>query len=112
MSELTLGTTTSAGEEIAKALQGALVVKAIPPFAELLHSASTEISGRKPAVFVCGDDAAARGVVAGLVSAVGAEPVQSGPLKMARFTEPAGMLVTNLAYVQRLGSRIALGVVR
>lgn len=112
MSELTVGTTTSAGEEIAKRLQGAFVVKAIAPFAELLHSASTEISGRKPDVFVCGDDAVARGVVARLVSEVGAEPVESGPLKMARFTEPAGMLITNLAYVQGLGSRMAIVLIR
>lgn len=111
MDELELGTTSSAGEEVARAAPGARVVKAIPPFAELLHSGAMEIGGTRPGVFVCGDDAAARAVVAGLVREVGAAPTDTGPLKLARFTEPAGMLITYLAYVRGLGARVALGVV-
>ncbi|MFX7808488.1 hypothetical protein ABTK09_19870, partial [Acinetobacter baumannii] len=48
LSELTIGTTTSAGEEVAHAIPGAIVVKAVPPFAEVLHSDSMVIDGRKP----------------------------------------------------------------
>jgi predicted dinucleotide-binding enzyme len=106
MSELLIGTTTSAGEEIAKAAPGAKVVKAIPPFAELLHSSTMLIAGHQPGVFVCGDDPAARGTVAALVADVDADPVDAGPLKLSRFTEPLGMLVTNLAYIQGRGARI------
>jgi predicted dinucleotide-binding enzyme len=112
MDELLIGTTTSAGEEIAKALPGAKVVKAIPPFAEVLHSPSMLIGGHKPGVFVCGDDAHARKTVAGLVADVEADAVEAGPLKLARFTEPLGMLVTNLAYVQGLGARITSVLIR
>jgi 8-hydroxy-5-deazaflavin:NADPH oxidoreductase len=105
MDELFIGTNTSAGEEIARELSGANVVKAVPPFAQLLHSPSMLIGGRKPGVFVCGDNADARKMVFGLVQDIDADPVDAGPLKMARFTEPLGMLVTNLAYVKGLGVR-------
>lgn len=112
MDELLIGTTTSAGEELAKALPGAHVVKAVPPFAELLHSISMLIDGRKAGVFVCGDDANARKTIVALVQDIDADPVDAGPLKLARFTEPLGMLVTNLAYVQGFGARIGSVLIR
>jgi predicted dinucleotide-binding enzyme len=112
MSELLIGTTTSAGEEIACLLVGARVVKAIAPFAELLHSDSLLIEDRRPGVFVCGDDEAARAVVESLLSDIGIDGVDAGPLKRARFTEPLGMLVTNLAYVDGMGARINAVLIR
>ncbi len=112
MSELLIGTTTSAGEEIAKAAPLARIVKAVPPFAQSLHAPSMDIGGHKPGVFVCGDDPAARASVVQLVSDVDAGAVDAGPLKLARFTEPLGMLVTNLAYVQGMGPAISAILVR
>lgn len=112
MSELLIGTTTSAGEEVAKAAPLALVVKAVPPFAQSLHSSSMDIGGHAPGVFVCGDDAAARAVIVQLARDVDADAVDAGPLKLARFTEPLGMLVTNLAYVQGMGPGISAILVR
>lgn len=112
MSGLEIGTTTSAGEEIAKAIPGAKVVKAIPPFAEVLHSPSTHIAAGRPGVFVCGDDADARKVVVELVEAIDAEGVDAGPLMLARYTEPAGMLLVQLAYMQGMGARIGLSLLR
>ncbi len=112
MSELLIGTTTSAGEEIAKAAPLARIVKAVPPFAQSLHAPSMDIGGHKPGVFVCGDDPAARATVVQLVSDVEAGAVDAGPLKLARFTEPLGMLVTNLAYVQGMGPAISAILVR
>lgn len=108
MDELVVGTTTSAGEQVAAAAPQAIVVKAIAPFAQALISHSTTVEGRHPSVFVCGDDESARNTVAALVTDIGADPVDTGPLKLARFTEPTGMLVTNLAYVKQLGPAIAL----
>ncbi len=108
MDELIIGTSTSAGEQVAAAAPGATVVKAIAPFAQALTSADTTVDGRQPSVFVCGDDEAARDAVASLVADIGADPVDAGPLKLARFTEPVGMLVTNLAYVKGLGPGVAL----
>ena len=106
MSGLELGTTTSAGEEIARAAPGARVVKAVPPFAEILHSPSTRIGNGRPGVFVCGDDVAARRVVLGLVADIDADGVDAGPLMLARYTEPLGMLLVQLAYVGGMGARI------
>jgi predicted dinucleotide-binding enzyme len=108
MSGLLIGATTSGGEEVARLAPWAKVVKAIPPFAEILHSPSTSINGVAPGVFVCGDDAGAREVVAGLVADIGAAPVDAGPLNLARYVEPTGMLLVQLAYMQGYGARIGL----
>ncbi len=106
MSGLVIGTTTSGGEEIAKLATWATVVKAIPPFAELLHSPSVLSVGNRSAVFICGDEPSARDVVARLVEEIGGHPVDAGTLTIARYAEPAGMLLVQLAYVQGLGPRI------
>ena len=107
MSGLQIGTDTSGGEAVAKAAPAAKVVKAIAPFAELLHSPSNIIAGMKPGVFVCGDDASARVTVLSLVNDLGASGVDAGPLSLARFTEPLGMLLVQLAYMNGFGARIA-----
>ena len=112
MSGLEVGTTSSAGEEIAKAAPAANVVKAVPPFAEVLHSPSNLIDGRKPGVFVCGDDADARKTVLALVADIDADGIEAGPLALARYTEPLGMLLVQLAYVQGLGARIGSVLIR
>ena len=112
MSGLELGTTNSAGEEIARAAPGARVVKAVPPFAEVLHSASTHLGGGRPGVFVCGDDPAARTLILGLVADIDADGVDAGPLLLARYTEPLGMLLVQLAYIQGMGARIGAALLR
>jgi predicted dinucleotide-binding enzyme len=112
MSGLLIGTTTSGGEEVAKLAPWANVVKAIPPFAEVMHSPSMLIGGNRVGVFVCGDDGDARAVVAKLVDEIGAKPVSAGPLALARYTEPAGMLLAQLAYAQGFGARIGLTLIR
>jgi len=103
---------TAAGEEIARAAPGAMVVKAVLPFAELLHSDSLLIERRRPAVFVCSDDRSARLTLPSLLADIGIDGIDSGPLKRARFTEPLGMLVTNLAYVEGMGARINAVLIR
>jgi 8-hydroxy-5-deazaflavin:NADPH oxidoreductase len=112
MRGLEIGLSTSAGEEIARLAIGAKVVKAIPPFAEVLHSSSTHINGMPPSVFVCGDDVDARASVLQLVSDVDADGVESGPLSLARYAEPFGMLLVQLAYVNGFGGRIGAAFIR
>jgi 8-hydroxy-5-deazaflavin:NADPH oxidoreductase len=75
MSGLVLGTTTSGGEEVANLAPWARVVKAIPPFAEVMHSSSMLIDGARPAVFVCSDDSEARTVVSNSLT-------KSGPSRL------------------------------
>jgi len=111
LSGLTLGTTDSGGEQVARWAPGAQVVKGVPPFADVMQAAGatgplTPHGMAPPAVFVCGEDAAARATVLGLVADLGAQPVEAGPLAMARWTEPLGMLLIKLGYVQGLGPMI------
>ncbi len=112
MSGLELGTTTSGAEAIASALPGARVVKAVSPFAEVLHSPSMEIGGQLPGVFVCADDAEARKLIVALLADIPAHAIDAGPLSLARYTEPLGMLLVQLAYVQGLGARIGATLLR
>lgn len=112
LSGLVIGTTTSGGEEIARQLPAAMVVKGIPPFAELMHSDDPTIAGCPPGVFVAGDDSSAKQKVAALLAALPASVIDAGGLDAARHIEPAMMLLVRLAYVQRLGPRIALEVLR
>lgn len=115
MSGLIIGTETSGGELVAAwAGSGARVVKAIPPFAEQMAREGPLIleDGRSPSVFVCGDDSQARSTVATLVRDIGAEPVEAGPLRNARFIEPAEMLLVQLAYRQGMGPSIGLSLLR
>jgi 8-hydroxy-5-deazaflavin:NADPH oxidoreductase len=112
LSGLAIGTTTSGAEEIAKLAPWATVVKAIPPFAQMLHSPSMLIGEHRAGVFVCGDDADARAIVAKLVDEIGAQPVDAGPLALARYAEPAAMLLVQLAYQQGFGARIGLSLLQ
>jgi predicted dinucleotide-binding enzyme len=112
LSGLAIGTTTSAGEEIQKAAPWARVVKAIPPFAETMHSGSVRIGSRGVGVFVASDDAEAKRIVTALVQDLGAEATDVGPLSNARYIEPACYLVVNLAYMQGFGTKIGLNLQR
>jgi NADPH-dependent F420 reductase len=109
MSGLAVGLTTSAAEEVAKAAQGAKVVKAFNTvFAQVLGHQPA--SGAKVQVFYAGDDDAAKEVVRSLIESMDFEPVDAGPLSNARYLEPVGMLNIYLAYVAKLGTDIASAV--
>jgi predicted dinucleotide-binding enzyme len=96
---LAVGFETSAAEEIAKLAPDARVVSAIPPFAEAISSGDLRYEASVvPTVFVCGDDDDAKAAVRELVSEIGVEPVDAGPLSAARLIEPAMMLLVSLAY--------------
>jgi len=112
MSGLAVGTTTSADEEIQRAALWARVVKAIPSFAELMHTGSVQIGGKKAGIFVASNDTEAKQIVMLLVQDLGAEPTDAGPLSNARYIEPAAFLLIQLAYVQGLGTKIALTLLR
>ena len=63
-------------------------------------------------MFVCGDHAARKHDVLRLVSDVGLEAIDAGPLRAARLTEPYGMLWITLAHAQGLGRNFALTLQR
>jgi 8-hydroxy-5-deazaflavin:NADPH oxidoreductase len=110
LSGLVIGTTTSAGEEVQKLAPWADVVKGIPPFAELLHSGNPKLQGGPIGVFACGDNAAAKQLVTGLLLTLGVSVTDAGPLVNSRYAEAAGFLLIQLAYAQGLGARIGLAL--
>ena len=96
---LVVGFDNSAAEEIARRAPGARVVAALPPFAHAIAAGQLSYDrDLAPTVFVCGDDAAAKGIVERLVRDIGAHPVDAGPLEAARLVEPAMMLAVSIAY--------------
>lgn len=107
-SGLEVGTTTSAAEEVAKLTPGASVVEVLFPFAEILQSESRQFGTEMPTQFYCGDDGEAKAVVAKLINEVGVQPIDAGSLISARYLEPSGMLLVQLAYMNGMGTNIGL----
>src|SRR5205823_2248623 len=62
---------------------------------------------RRASLVYCGDDSGAKEVAAGLIRDVGFEPVDAGPLRIARYTEPFALLVAQLAYEGEGGPELA-----
>ena len=54
-----------------------------------------------------GDNASAKELVAGLIRDVGFEPMDAGPLLMARYGEPFTLLIAQLAYEGDAGPELA-----
>ncbi len=105
---LTLGFDTSAAEEIAKALPGALVVKAFNTvLAQVLAEGPAFADGQTVPVFYAGDDERAKQTVRSLVESIGFTPVDAGGLKNARYLEPVAGLNIYFAYGAGQGTQIA-----
>lgn len=105
---LSIGHSTSAAEEIAKALPGAEVVKAFNTvFAQVLDGGADFGNGNTVPVFVASDSERARETVAALVESIGFNPVQAGGLKNARYLEPLGGLNIYFGYGAGHGTSIA-----
>jgi predicted dinucleotide-binding enzyme len=108
MSGLVVGHTTSAAEEIQRAVPGAKIVKAFNTvFAQVLGG--RQRGAERVQVFYAGDDAGAKDTVRRLAESVGFEAVDAGPLANARYLEPLGMLNIWFGYVGGRGTGIAPG---
>ena len=108
---LTIGTTTSGAEELAKLARGAGVVKAFNTTGAE-NMADTRYPGGSPMMPLCGDDADARQRVTALATLIGFDAVDMGPLMAARYLEPFAMTWIHLALRQGLGRRFAFGMLR
>jgi hypothetical protein len=105
---LTIGHSTSAAEEIAKAAPGAHVVKAFNTvFASVLADGADFGAGRTAPVFVAGDDAQAKSTVSEIARSIGFDVIDAGNLKNARYLEPLAGLNIYLGYGAGLGTNIA-----
>ncbi|MDP3668921.1 MAG: NADPH-dependent F420 reductase [Telluria sp.] len=104
---LTVGHTTSAAEEIAKAVPTAHVVKAFNTvFAQVLAEGPL-LHGTAVPVFYATDSEQAGETVRGLIDSMGFLPVNSGPLKNARYLEPLGGLNIYFGYGAGRGTTVA-----
>jgi NADPH-dependent F420 reductase len=106
---LTMGFTTSAAEEVARRLPASRVVKALNTvFAQTMQTPT--IDGRALMVPVASDDEAARQAILGLVSQLGFDAVDAGPLRNARYLEPVAELLIQLGYATGLGTAIGFAL--
>lgn len=108
---LSVGTTTSAAEQLAGQSHGARVVKAFNTTGAE-NMADARYPGGRPFMPVCGDDPEARRRVLALAEAIGFDAVDLGPLSAARYLEPFAMTWIHLAIRQGYGRRFAFGVLR
>jgi predicted dinucleotide-binding enzyme len=105
---LTIGHSTSAAEEISKAVPGAEVVKAFNTvFAHVLAEGDDFGNGRKVEVFVASDSERAKQTASSIAESIGFAVVDAGGLKNARSLEPLAGLNIYLGYGAGLGTAIA-----
>jgi predicted dinucleotide-binding enzyme len=97
---LAVAHTSSGAEELARKAPGTRVVSAFGTIPSEVLFGVFETRGRepRPSLVYCGDDEDAKEVTAGLIRDVGFEPVDAGPLRIARYAEPFTLLVAQLAY--------------
>jgi 8-hydroxy-5-deazaflavin:NADPH oxidoreductase len=62
---------------------------------------------KRPSMVYCGDDEGAKGVAAELIRDVGFDPVDVGPLRIARYIEPFALLMAQIAYEGDGGPELA-----
>ena len=108
-SQLVVAHTSSGAEELARRIPAARIVSAFNTVpSEVLFDVYERRENRThPSLVYCGDDDGAKEVAAGLIRDVGFEPVDAGPLRIARFTEPFALLVAQLAYEGDEGPELA-----
>jgi predicted dinucleotide-binding enzyme len=108
-SGLVIGHTTSGAEEIAKKVPKTRVVCAFNtvPSEVLFGVYEAKLKAGRPSLVYCGDDASGKAVAADLIRDVGFDPVDAGPLRTARYTEPFALLVARLAYEGDGGPELA-----
>jgi len=107
--ELVVSHTSSGAEELAKMIPRARVVSAFNtvPSEVLFGIYEARREANRPSLVYCGDDSSSKGIAAELIRDVGFEPVDAGPLRIARYTEPFALLVAQLAYEGKGGPELA-----
>jgi predicted dinucleotide-binding enzyme len=107
--KLIIANTSSGAEELAKKVPQTRVVSAFNTVpSEVLFSVfEARRKARRPSLVYGGDDSSSKKIAARLIRAVGFDPVDAGPLRIARYTEPFALLVAQLAYEGRGGPELA-----
>jgi predicted dinucleotide-binding enzyme len=107
--ELVVAHTSSGAEELARMIPNARVVSAFNtvPSEVLFGVYEAKGKGSRSSLVYCGDEQGSKAVAAELIRNVGFEPLDVGPLRIARYTEPFALLVGELAYEGERGPELA-----
>jgi predicted dinucleotide-binding enzyme len=107
--ELVVGTRSSGAEELAKKIPQARVVCAFNtvPSEVLFGVFKSKRKANRPSLVYCGDDRKSKTLAAELIRDTGFDPVDAGPLRIARYTEPFALLMGQLAYEGKGGPELA-----
>jgi 8-hydroxy-5-deazaflavin:NADPH oxidoreductase len=107
--DLVVAHSSSGAEKLARRIPKARIVSAFNtvPSEVLFGVYEARRRARRPSLVYCGDDSRSKRVVAELIRDVGFEPVDAGPLRIARYTEPFALLVAQLAYEGKGGPELA-----
>ena len=103
--KLALGFTTSAAEELQKLQPKSRVVKAFNTvFAQ--NQSTGRVGEEQLTAFIAGNDKMAKQIVLELSRDIGFDPVDAGPLQSARYLEPMAMMIIELGYNLKMGTKI------
>lgn len=107
--ELVTAYTSSGAEAFAKRVPEARVVSAFNtvPSEVLFGVFEARRKAARPSLVYCGDDSSSKKIAAELIRDTGFDPVDAGPLRIARYTEPFALLVAQLAYEGKGGPELA-----
>ena len=61
----------------------------------------------RPSLVYCGDDRSTKNLAAVLIRDVGFDPVDAGPLRIARYTDSFALLIGQIAYEGEGGPELA-----
>ena len=100
---------TSGAEALARKVPKARVVGAFGtvPSEVLFDVYASRKRKTRPSLVYYGDHKAAKRLAARLIRDVGFDPVDAGPLSIARYAEPFTLLIAELAYEGKRGPRLA-----
>jgi len=107
--DLVVAHTRSGAEALAKKVPKARIVSAFHTVPSEVLLGVFEARGRviKPSLVYSGDDSSAKRIAARLIRDAGFDPVDAGPLHIARYTEPFALLIAQLAYEGKGGPELA-----
>lgn len=106
---LVIAHTSSGAEALARKIPQARIVSAFGtvPSEVLVGVFEARRKANRPSLVYCGDHQGAKEIAAALIRDVGFDPVDVGPLRIARYTEPFALLMGQLAYEGEEGPQVA-----
>ena len=107
--KLVIAHTSVGAEALANKIRQAQIVSAFGtvPSEVLFTVFEARRKANRPSLVYCGDHQGAKQIAATLIRDVGFDPVDAGPLRIARYTEPFALLVGQLAYESDGGPELA-----